>query len=120
MPGVIAEGLRTTNSRLCAELVRLGMNTSVAFAAVDLAGLLAEITRTADIIRGAPPDLIRDANVQQELREYRGNLEQLWKILPSVHVRLQVERDRLKTALEHVQTATTWAHANQDSLLHRR
>jgi hypothetical protein len=110
-----AESLRTTNLNLRAELVRLGMDPSGVSAAVDLPGLLAEISRTADVLRSIPPDVVADATFQQELREYRGNLEQLRKILPSVHVRLQVEKTRLETALEHVQTAATWAHASEDS-----
>lgn len=94
-----------------------------AIAPDEFSGLRAELSRARNCLRElegvpVPPGQlqeVRDA-LADEMCQYRSNLEKLKHILPSVQLRLLVERSRLQQAQSHVVAATAWAGANKKSL----
>ena len=110
MPPSLIETLRTANYQLRAELSHLDAGSSPI--APNLPGLLAQISQTSEALRGASPSVLADPQLQQELSHYRNQLEQLRQVLPGFHVRLQVEKARLRAALDHLHSVSAWARSN--------
>jgi len=116
MSSVTTQRLRAANQSLRAGLARLQgeQGRPSAIAPTEFADLLAEIRRAADCLQGSGPTA--DPGWKKEKSEYRHNLEQLAKVLPSVGGRLLAEKARLEAARAHVAKAAAWAQARAKTL----
>ena len=109
--------LRIVNGNLRAGLRRLQpeLNGASPLKPQDLSGLLAEVLRGAACRRSVAPGSVPDAEWEKEISEYRGNLEKLRKVLPSVQGRLLAEKARLQNAQSHVTAVKAWARASSET-----
>jgi len=114
-----AENLRETNRRLRVWLDSIiARPTQAAVAAPDHLGyLLSELLRAGDKLR-AQPMLARgdDPDLDREVEEYRGHVERLGELLPSIHRQLLAERASLEAQRSRVRSAAEWAHASRRTL----
>jgi hypothetical protein len=113
----IIEGLRRANRNLRTGLT--GLQAERAGSVIEpgnLTNLLAELLSAGDCLRRMPAGSTRDAELEQEISEYRQNLEQLARILPSVHGRLLAERARLESVRVRLSAAEAWARASKNTL----
>lgn len=117
MASATIERLRAVNHSLRARLARLlgGHNRPATIAPTEFTDLLAELLGAGDLWRGMP-GAAADAEMASEISEYRRNVEQLGKILPSVQGRLLVEKVRLQTLQSHMTAAKAWAQASKETL----
>jgi len=119
MPSLL-QNLRDTNRRLSFWLDSLlaPHNGQPTVATPEqMAALLSELLRAgagfrAELIsaKGNNPDLDR------ELETYRGNVERLRDLLPSIHNQLLAERGRLEAQRSRIRTAAEWARASRQTL----
>lgn len=110
------EDLRAGNRDLQARLVHLqSLQSSSAIRREDLAGLRQQILHLGGRLANLPPDTRSRTEVQAEITAYRSVLEQLQRFLPTLHSRLLAEKARLGIAVKHLQAATAWADAGQNS-----
>jgi len=118
MPSATIDRLRAVNHSLRARLARLlgGHNRPAVIAPTEFTDLLSELLRASDGLRGMPTATAADAELASEISEYRRNVEQLGKILPSVQGRLLVEKVRLQTLQSHMTAAKAWAQASKETL----
>ena len=116
------------NLRLALKRFRPEQKRCSAIAPGELSGLLAELLRGGECIRNLaahsavilPMDRpARDqeaATLEQEMREYRNNLEKLRSFLPDLHARLLAEKARLENAQTHLAAVAAWARASKRTL----
>src|SRR5271167_1026623 len=104
MSSATTESLRIATGNLRAGLAHLspGPNANVPLNPRNLSGLLAELLRAGDCLRGIAPGSAPDAELGKAISEYRSAVEQLAQILPRVHGRLLTEKARLEIARAHV------------------
>jgi len=118
MASATIQGLQAVNHDLGARLARLqgepGRPPAVAL--TEFADLLAELLRATDCLNRNRLDSSADAAWEKEISQYRSNLEQLAKVLPSISGRLLVEKARLEAARAHVAKAAAWAQAGAKTL----
>jgi len=112
-----AEDLRLANRNLQAglESLRLSRKGLTRIRAQDLSALRNEVRHVAHCIRSLSADF-RDAELEKEISQCRGNLEQLAQVLPRFHLELQAQKKRLQSLLARMQRVAAWADANQKSL----
>jgi hypothetical protein len=115
---VLIESLRAANHHIHASLERWQASrlTATATRAQDLFALRQEIVRTANYLCNIPREWAQDNEVEQEISQYRANLEQLVRVLPAVQLRLQAHKGRLEAALHHLNAVNAWADASRKSL----
>ena len=82
----------------------------------DFSDLMAEILRAADCLRICAAQSEVAAAVEQEMLEYRYNLEQLRDFLPQLHGNLLAEKSRLELAQTHLATVAAWARSSGQTL----
>jgi hypothetical protein len=114
-----AEALRETNQRLRHWLdCMITQRGQLTAATPDrITALLSELSRAGAELRAQPiPATGTDPELDRELDRYRGNVQQLREILPSVHSQLLVERARLEAQRARVQSAAEWARASRQTL----
>jgi hypothetical protein len=115
-----AETLHEINSRLRVLLNSLAPNPnhsntpSHAATPQQMAGLLSELMRAGQWLRALPTD--HGPAVEQELDEYRKNVEHLRTALPSIHNTLLRERARLEQERACVASAAAWAGTSRQTL----
>ena len=80
----------------------------------QMAGLLSELMRAGQWLRALPAD--QGPALEQELGEYRKNVEHLHTALPSIHNTLLRERARLEQERARVASAAAWAGASRQTL----
>jgi hypothetical protein len=80
----------------------------------QMAGLLSELMRVGQWLRTLPTE--RDATLEQELSQYRKNVERLRVVLPSIHGALLRERGRLEQERARVAAAAEWARRSRQTL----
>jgi len=80
----------------------------------QMAGLLSELMRAGQWLWALPTD--QGPALEQELGEYRKNVEHLRTALPSIHNTLLRERARLEQERARVATAAAWAGASRQTL----
>lgn len=119
-----SQNLRDTNCRfrfwLDSMLARQGRPTVATPEHISpelMAGLLSELLRAGAGLRAEPlPAKGTDAEWDRELDEYRGNVERLRDLLPSIHRQLLAERARLEAQRTRVRSAAEWARASRRTL----
>ena len=111
------QSLRAANHSLRARLARLPVEHHIppAIAHTEIADLRAELLRATDCLRNLSIAGL-DAEVATEISEYRRNVQQLGKILPSIQGRLLIEKARLETARTHMAKAAAWAQGSKKTL----
>src|SRR5580700_684176 len=112
--------LRETNSRLRTWLEGMDMNagnTACHVTPADISALLSELVHAGAGLRAEPipPEGI-DPELDEELAEYRKNVEHLRDRMPAIHRQLLAERARLETQRTRVQLAVEWAQASRQTL----
>jgi hypothetical protein len=118
MSNETAATLRLANTSLRAWLVRLRAEP-VALSPIqanDLQELLAELLRASSCLHIGSEGVTRHSELENEIADYRANLESLAKVLPSVQGRLLAERARLQIEQSHVAARKAWAEASRRTL----
>lgn len=119
LPEQLTENLHETNSRLGVLLDSLLPPSAPAGteprAATphQMAALLAELMRVGQWLRAMPE--WKDIRLERELAEYRGQVERLRTMLPSIQSALLKERARLEQGRNRLQSATEWAQASRQT-----
>lgn len=80
----------------------------------QMSGLLSELMRAGQWLRDVPSD--RDRALEQELDDYRKNVERLRTLLPSIQSTLLQERARLEQERARVAAAAEWACRSRQTL----
>jgi hypothetical protein len=115
-PNPLAENLHETNARLGLLLDSLIGDGEQPRAATpqQMAGLLSELMRAGQWLRGLPPE--KDSAVEAELSLYRSQVERLRVLLPSIHNALLRDRARLEQERARVDSAAAWARSSRQTL----
>jgi len=120
MPGAAIEGLQVVNQRLRARLARLPgkhrQNRPAVIVPTEFTDLRVDLLQANNCLRSLPTVAPPNAEVENEISEYRRNVRQLEIILPSVQARLLIEKARLQTARAHVARAAAWAQGSKKTL----
>jgi hypothetical protein len=83
----------------------------------DISELLSELSRVGARLRAEPlPIKGTDFELDQELEQYRRNVERIRELLPSIHGQLLAERARLEAQRARVRSAAEWARASRQTL----
>lgn len=116
----LAHSLHATNLRLCFWLDTLlprsaspGSRPEIA-TPEQMAGLLSELMRAGQWLRARPGEA--DATLDQELADYRRNVERVRALLPTIHSTLLQERARLEQERARVESAAEWARRSRETL----
>jgi hypothetical protein len=116
----LAQNLRETNSRLGFWLDRMikhetpERHASRKLIPQQMAALLSELMRAGHWLREVPRD--PEPEVEQELNQYRKNVERLRDLLPSLQAALLEERARLEQERARVRSAVEWARRSRQTL----
>ncbi len=115
MSNETAATLRLANTSLRTWLVRLRAE-AVALSPIqanDLQDLLAELLRASGCFPIGPDAEPPNAELENEIADYRTNLESLAKVLPSVQGRLLSERARIQIEQSHLAARKAWVEASR-------
>jgi hypothetical protein len=115
----LAQALHETNSRLRSSLDHLPDSASPAAlprpaTPQQMAELLSELRIAGQWLRTVPAE--KTPRLEQELREYRKNVERLRELLPSIHGALLRERARLEQERARVRSAREWVDRSRQTL----
>lgn len=80
----------------------------------EMTELLSWLMRAGQRLRNLPDK--KDAALEQELAEYRTQVERLHTLLPSLHAVLLAERARLERERERVSRAGEWMRMSRQTL----
>jgi hypothetical protein len=110
--------LHETNRRLRCWLTRIAAEPGQRTAPTpeDITMLLSELMQTGARLRAEPVVTGADPEFDRQLELYRGHIEQLRDLLPSIHGELLAERARLEAQRARVRTASEWAQASRQTL----
>ena len=79
--------------------------------------LLSELLTAGAGLRGHPlPAAGSDRELDIELAKYRGQVEHLRDLLPSIHRALLTERARIEAQLSRLRSTSEWARASRQTL----
>jgi len=81
----------------------------------QMAALLSELMRAGEWLRNGQPQS-RTRDVEEKIREYRGQLERIRDLLPTIHRQLLAERARIEGKRSRVRSAAAWAQASRQTL----
>jgi TolA-binding protein len=112
-----AGSFHETNARLRFWLDTLAAHSTTESSSASpqqISGLLAELMRAGERLRTLPA--VRSAQLQKELDQYRGNVERLRDLLPSIQRALLEHRARLEQERNRLRTAADWAHGSRQTL----
>jgi len=115
----LIDSLHETNYRLRFWLDRQGSSANGAAAqrAVspeEMAMLLSELMQAGGCLRSLPED--RDAALEHELAEYRGQVKRLRELMPFIHAALLRERAHLEQERSRLASAAQWAERSRQTL----
>ncbi len=82
--------------------------------AQKMAGLLSELMRVGQWVRANSH--ANHAELDEEMEEYRKNVERLRALLPTIHAALLRERARLEQERARVESAAEWASRSRQTL----
>ena len=111
----VLETLRAANRNLRSRLARLqpGSNSFSAIGPQDFLDMREELQRAIECLRQASAP---DIEMQKEIAEYRGNLEQLVAALPAIHGWLLAEKARLESKRAHLDATASWLSGTKSTL----
>jgi hypothetical protein len=113
----LAQELHETNSRLSIWLDHLSTQSVEQVrppTPQQMSALLSELMRTGEKLRQLPA--VRDRELERELSFYRGNVQRLRTMLPTIHANLLRERSRLERDRARVQSAAEWARRSRETI----
>jgi transposase len=113
----LTQKLHETNCRLSVWLDDLSAQSVAQARPVtpqQMSALLSELMRTGERLRRLPA--VRDGELESELSFYRGNVQRLRTLLPSIHANLLQERSRIERERTRVQSAAEWARRSRETL----
>jgi len=112
------ENLRETNQRLLGWLDRMATGCEPRCVATpeDIASLLSELMQAGAGLRAQPVPPGTDPEFDRELAQYRGHVERLRDLMPSIHGQLLAERARLEAQRARLRSAAEWARASRQTL----
>jgi len=118
MPSLL-QNLRATNQRM-----RLWLDSAAPWpgqpgitAPEPVAALLSELLRAGGWLSAESlPATGADPQLDAELAEYRGHVERLRELLPSIHGQLLAERARIEAQRARMHAAAEWARASLQTL----
>lgn len=104
--------LQETNGKLhrLLQLMQQQESGPIRVTAVDLAGLLAELQKIAQLRKAKGKT---DPTLAAEFAEYRKILENLRAMLPKAQARYIAEKARLEHDRNHLRAASGWAHSQE-------
>jgi hypothetical protein len=79
----------------------------------DFSDLLSHLLRASECLQQSRAYGESSAAFDDEVLDYRRNLEALKRFLPDLHVRLLAEKSHLETARSHLAAAAAWAQAGK-------
>jgi hypothetical protein len=83
----------------------------------QMATLLSELLGAGAALRAEPiPAKGNDPELDAELETYRGQVERVRELLPSIHHQLLAERARIEGQRSRVQSVAAWARASRQTL----
>jgi len=91
-------------------------NRCSAVQAKELCTLRHHISNVAVYLRDLPATAVEDPALEQQIAEFRHNLENLKHALPEFHSRLLAEHARLAAAHTHSAAASAWVQTNKETL----
>jgi len=115
----LSHSLHDTNLRLapCLDSLVLRPGGAAIASPEQMAALLSELLRAGAALRAQPiPAKGNDPELDVELETYRGHVERLRDLLPSIHRQLLAERARIEGQRSRVQSVTAWARASRQTL----
>ena len=89
-------------------------NTPHAATPQQMSDLLSQLMLAGQRLHALPAQ--RDGKLEQEISEYRQEVERLRSLLPSIQVSLLAERARLERERERLNGAAAWAQASLQTL----
>jgi hypothetical protein len=118
MSNTVAESLRIANGQLRGVLSRLQTDANAPWLLKpgDLSDLRAIVSHATGCRRSLASGAVPDAELENEICEYRNNLEKLAQVLPSVQGSLLAEKARVQNAQLHVAATNAWAQASKRTL----
>ncbi len=112
--------LRAVNERLRSATIGLRPERCSQITAADFSALLAQVARAAECIRLLTTDCTdgeaEGEALREQTNEYQRNLEQLKQLLPSLQLRLLIEKARLESANAELTAKMAWARAQAETL----
>lgn len=113
-----APHLRQANRRLLGLLDRMAGDGGPCRvpAPEEIAALLSELMHTGADLRARSGASDEDAEFARELQEYRGHVERLREMLPTIHGQLLAERARIEAQRARIETAAEWARGSRQTL----
>jgi hypothetical protein len=79
-----------------------------------MAGLLSELMQAGEWLRALPPE--PNPELQQELGDYRKNVERLRDLMPAIQSALLAERARIERERARVEAAAEWSRRTRQTL----
>lgn len=109
------ETLREVNAYLRQQLacLRPERKHCLAITSQDFTAILEQLLRASECLSHS---LEPSPELEREILEYRGNLEELVQLLPDLHGRLLAERARIEEARFHLSCAAAWAQARKTTV----
>jgi hypothetical protein len=113
----LLEIMRDSNRRLSLCLDSIAARHSRQVITPELMGaLLSELLTAGASLRAQPlPAKGNDLELDDELAKYRGHVERLRDLLPTIHSALLTERARIEAQRSRLQSATEWACASRQT-----
>jgi hypothetical protein len=107
------ETLRAINHKLAGLLLNLSSVGCDPVTPDQVAELLSQVLQVGEWLPTATPE--EHHCLENELAEYRSNLERLRNLLPLLELRLQTERARLESQRAHLQAAMEWTTVSRET-----
>ncbi len=95
-------------------LLTAGGSGQVAITPKHLAGMLTEMLEVGERLKDRSARE-NDPEVARAVRDYRGHLEHLRTLMPSLHAQLLTERVRLEAERSHLEAASAWAGSSRNT-----
>jgi hypothetical protein len=113
----VTASLHHANSRLgfwIDSLLPPGSDEPLPATPEQMSGLMSVLMQAGERLRNLPHDT--DPLLEQELGDYRRNVERLRALLPSIHSALIRERARLEQERLRVESAAEWVRCSRETL----
>lgn len=113
MPNTALEALQLANHNIGKRLTQLRCVGANVVHPDLLADLRVNLAETGVWIKRLPTDGPASPQLDAEISQYRSHLQELARILPTIHARLLAQRARMQTLGERYEAVQAWARAQQ-------